>query len=130
MNVSLLRLPLLAAVCFARLAVAAETAPEPTKAGLEFFEKNVRPILAEHCYKCHSITESTSKGGLILDSRDGMFKGGDQGPAVVPGNTAKSLLLQAISYTDNELQMPPLKAGGKIPVAKIKVLEEWVKMGA
>ena len=130
MNVSLLRLPLLAAVCLARLAVAAETAPEPTKAGLEFFEKNVRPILAEHCYKCHSITESASKGGLILDSRDGMYKGGDQGPAVVPGNTAKSLLLQAINYTDNELQMPPLKAGGKIPVAKIKVLEEWVKMGA
>ncbi|PHX58826.1 MAG: hypothetical protein CK522_02050 [Opitutia bacterium] len=130
MNVSLARLPLLAAVCCAHLAVAADPVPEPTKAGLEFFEKNVRPILAEHCYKCHSITESASKGGLILDSRDGMLKGGDQGPAVVPGNTAKSLLLLAISYTDNELQMPPLKAGGKIPVAKFKVLEEWVKMGA
>ena len=112
MNVSLPRLPLLAAACFARLAVAAETAPEPTKAGLEFFEKNVRPILSEHCYKCHSIAESTAKGGLILDSRDGMLKGGDEGPAVVPGNPAKSLLLRAITYTDNEFQMPPKKAGG------------------
>ena len=102
MNVSLARLPLLAAVCCARLAVAADTGPEPTKEGLEFFEKNVRPILSEHCYKCHSVAESTSKGGLILDSRDGMLKGGDEGPAVVPGNTGKSLLLRAITYTDNE----------------------------
>ncbi len=130
MNALLPRLPLLVALGCAHLACAAETAPEPTKAGLEFFEKNVRPILAEHCYKCHSITESASKGGLILDSRDGMLKGGDEGPAVVPGNPAKSLLLRAITYTDNELQMPPKKAGGKIPDAKIKVLEEWVKMGA
>jgi hypothetical protein len=130
MNAFLSRLPLLAAVCLARLAVAAETAPEPTKEGLEFFEKNVRPILSEHCYKCHSVAESSSKGGLILDSRDGMLKGGDEGPAVVPGNTSKSLLIRAITYTDNELQMPPKKSGGKIADAKIKVLEEWIKMGA
>ena len=130
MNVLLPRLSLLLALGYAHFAFAAETAPEPTKAGLEFFEKNVRPILAEHCYKCHSIAEKTSKGGLILDSRDGMLKGGDEGPAVVPGNPAKSLLLRAITYTDNELQMPPKKAGGKIPDAKIKVLQDWVKMGA
>ena len=130
MNVLLPRLSLLVALGCAHFAFAAETAPEPTKAGLEFFEKNVRPILAEHCYKCHSIAEKTSKGGLILDSRDGMLKGGDEGPAVVPGNPAKSLLLRAITYTDNELQMPPKKAGGKIPDAKIKVLQDWVKMGA
>ena len=103
MNVLLPRLSLLLALGCAHFAFAAETAPEPTKAGLEFFEKNVRPILAEHCYKCHSIAEKTSKGGLILDSRDGMLKGGDEGPAVVPGNPAKSLLLRAITYTDNEL---------------------------
>jgi hypothetical protein len=130
MNVLLPRLSLLLALGCAHFAFAAETTPEPTKAGLEFFEKNVRPILAEHCYKCHSIAEKTSKGGLILDSRDGMLKGGDEGPAVVPGNPAKSLLLRAITYTDNELQMPPKKAGGKIPDAKIKVLQDWVKMGA
>jgi hypothetical protein len=130
MNALLPRLTLLVALGCADVALAAETAPEPSKAGLEFFEKNVRPILSEHCYKCHSIAEGASKGGLILDSRDGMQKGGDEGPAVVPGNPGKSLLLRAITYTDNELQMPPKKAGGKIPDAKIKVLEEWVKMGA
>lgn len=130
MNVLLPRLSLLLALGCTHFAFAAETTPEPTKAGLEFFEKNVRPILAEHCYKCHSIAEKTSKGGLILDSRDGMLKGGDEGPAVVPGNPAKSLLLRAITYTDNELQMPPKKAGGKIPEAKIKVLQDWVQMGA
>ncbi|GBL26404.1 hypothetical protein EMGBS8_03520 [Verrucomicrobiota bacterium] len=60
-------------------------------AGLEFFEKNVRPILSERCYKCHSAAESTSKGGLLLDSRAAMLEGGDQGPAVVPNNLKKSL---------------------------------------
>ena len=129
MNALVRRLALLAVLASAPLA-AAETAPEPTKQGLEFFEKNVRPILSEHCYKCHSVAESSAKGGLILDSRDGMLKGGDEGPAVVPGNLGKSMLIRAITYTDNELQMPPKKSGGKIPDAKIKVLEEWIKMGA
>ncbi len=105
-------------------------ADEPSKEGLEFFEKNVRPILAEHCYECHSIEKGSSKGGLILDSRDGMLKGGDQGPAVVPGNVAKSLLLLAVHYGDPEIAMPPKKKGGKIADAKIAALEKWVKMGA
>ncbi len=105
-------------------------AEEPSKQGLEFYEKNVRPILSEHCFECHSIEKSTSKGGLILDSRDGMQKGGDEGPAVVPGNLGKSLLIRSIHYTDPELAMPPKKKGGKISDAKIAILEEWVKMGA
>jgi hypothetical protein len=129
MNAFVPRLALFVALGAVRLA-AAETAPEPTKEGLEFFEKNVRPILSEHCYKCHSAAESSAKGGLILDSRDGMLKGGDEGPSVVPGNLAKSMLIRAITYTDNELQMPPKKSGGKISDAKIKVLEDWIKMGA
>ncbi len=85
-------LPFLALLTAGPLLSAAD---EPSKEGLEFFEKNVRPILAEHCYECHSIEKGSSKGGLILDSRDGMLKGGDQGPAVVPGNVAKSLLFLA-----------------------------------
>lgn len=130
MPAHLLSLLLIFACCFAGPAWAADAPPEPSKDGLEFFEKNVRPILSEHCYKCHSIAEATAKGGLILDSRDGMYKGGDEGPAVVPGNVAKSMLARAITYTDNELQMPPKKAGGKISDAKIKVLNDWIKMGA
>ena len=120
-------LPLLALLAASPVLSAAD---EPSKEGLEFFEKNIRPILTEHCYECHSIEKSTSKGGLILDSRDGMLKGGDEGPAVVPGNTAKSLLLRAVSYTDPEFSMPPKKKGGKLPDAKIEMLEKWVKMGA
>jgi len=120
-------LPFLALLTAGPLLPAAD---EPSKEGLEFFEKNVRPILAEHCYECHSIEKGSSKGGLILDSRDGMLKGGDQGPAVVPGNVAKSLLLLAVHYGDPEIAMPPKKKGGKIADAKIATLEKWVKMGA
>jgi hypothetical protein len=120
-------LPFLALLTAGPLLSAAD---EPSKEGLEFFEKNVRPILAEHCYECHSIEKGSSKGGLILDSRDGMLKGGDQGPAVVPGNVAKSLLLLAVHYGDPEIAMPPKKKGGKIADAKIAALEKWVKMGA
>ena len=120
-------LPFLALLTAGPLLPAAD---EPSKEGLEFFEKNVRPIFAEHCYECHSIEKGSSKGGLILDSRDGMLKGGDQGPAVVPGNVAKSLLLLAVHYGDPEIAMPPKKKGGKIADAKIATLEKWVKMGA
>ncbi len=110
-------------------AVAADEA-QPSKEGLEFFEKNIRPILIDRCYECHSAEKNSSKGGLILDSRDGAYKGGDEGPAVVPGNLEKSLLVKAVQYTDPEFAMPPKKTGGKLPDEKIALLEEWVKMGA
>ena len=117
------------ALCTASFAVAADDV-QPTKEGLEFFEKNVRPILSDRCYECHSATKNSSKGGLILDSHDGAFKGGDEGPAVIPGNLEKSLLIKAVRYTDPEFSMPPKKTGGKLPDDKIAILEEWVKMGA
>lgn len=116
-------------LCAASFAQAADDA-QPTKEGLEFFEKNVRPILSDRCYECHSATKNSSKGGLILDSRDGALKGGDEGPSVVPGNLEKSLLIKAVRYTDPEFAMPPKKTGGKLPDDKIAILEEWVKMGA
>jgi hypothetical protein len=99
-------------------------------AGLEFFEKNVRPIFTERCYECHSKEKGFSKGGLIMDSRAGLLAGGDQGPAVVPGDVKKSLLIVAVHQTDPELSMPPRKAGAKLTAAQIDVLERWVKMGA
>ena len=99
-------------------------------AGLEFFEKNVRPILTDRCYKCHSVSEGVSKGGLLMDSRAGMVAGGDQGPAVVPGDLKKSLLVVAIHQTDPELSMPPKKNGAKLPDAQIAILEKWIMMGA
>jgi hypothetical protein len=118
-------LPLLAA----SFAAAADDV-QPSKEGLEFFEKNVRPILIDRCYECHSAQKNSSKGGLILDSRDGAYKGGDEGPSVIPGDLEKSLLIKAVRYTDPEFAMPPKKTGGKLPDDKIAILEEWVKMGA
>ena len=126
-----LRHTTLAFAAFAALAVAPSAVATPaTKEGLEFFEKNVRPILIDRCYECHSAEKNSSKGGLILDSMDGAYKGGDEGPSVVPGDLEKSLLIKAVRYTDPEFAMPPKKTGGKLPDEKIAILEEWVKMGA
>lgn len=92
----------------------------------EFFEKQVRPILVNKCFKCHS--GEKSGGGLSLESKSGWQKGGENGPAVVPRDINKSLLIQAINYQD--LEMPPKDEGGKLSDQEIKVLTEWVKNGA
>jgi hypothetical protein len=92
----------------------------------EFFEKKVRPILAERCLECHS-AEKKVKGGLHLDSRAGWVKGGDTGPALVPGKPEESLLVTAIRWKDRDLEMPPKK---RLPAEEAAVLEEWVKLGA
>jgi hypothetical protein len=114
-------------------AIVAASAPfgraaEPTKAQLDFFENKVRPVLANNCYKCHSTKAEKVKGGLLLDSRDGLIKGGDSGAAIVPGNPDKSLLIKAIQYNDPDLQMPP--KGDKLSEQQINDLVAWVKMGA
>ena len=93
-----------------------------------FFESRVRPIFADNCYKCHSQNSEKIKGGLLLDSREGVLKGGTTGPAVVPGDLEKSLLIRAVHYTDKDLQMPPNDK--KLSGAQIADLETWVKMGA
>ncbi|MCU0878981.1 MAG: DUF1549 domain-containing protein, partial [Pirellulaceae bacterium] len=95
-------------------------------AALEFFEKEVRPILVARCYECHSGTSKRLEGGLRLDSLAAATKGGDTGPAVVPGNIKESLLVDAINY--GELyQMPPKS---RMPAAEVAVLTRWVEMGA
>src|ERR1700733_10040414 len=81
--------------------------PAPGKEQLDFFEQKIRPILSDNCYKCHSEGAEKIKGGLLLDSRESALKGGDTGPALVPGHPEKSLLMRAVSYTDKDLQMPP-----------------------
>ncbi|MDG2213380.1 MAG: hypothetical protein P8M70_06110, partial [Verrucomicrobiota bacterium] len=82
-------------------------AAEPTAEGLAFFEKKIRPVLVEHCYKCHSASSEKVKGGLLLDTREGIRKGGESGHAVVPKNLDESLLIEAIRYRDEDLEMPP-----------------------
>jgi hypothetical protein len=103
------------------------SAAEPTTAQLQFFENKIRPVLSQNCYKCHSLNSEKVKGGLLLDSREAMLRGGDTGPAVVPGNLETSLLLKAVRYTDAGLQMPPKKP---LSDEQIADLETWVKMGA
>lgn len=96
-------------------------------ADLEFFEKRIRPILVEQCYKCHSAKSNKLKGGLRLDYRAGVIKGGDSGPAVQPGKPDMSRLIEAINYSNVDLEMPP---SGKLSTTDIANLTEWVKRGA
>ncbi|MDB6124462.1 MAG: hypothetical protein JWQ71_3455 [Pedosphaera sp.] len=94
----------------------------------DFFEKKIRPILVDNCYKCHSHDSEKVKGGLLLDTRDGLLKGGDTGPALIPGDVDKSLLIQAVRYGNKDLQMPPNDR--QLASNQIQDLEAWVKMGA
>src|SRR5581483_10497975 len=94
--------------------------------GLKFFEKKIRPILVEHCYSCHSDQARKLKGGLRVDGRDFLLKGGDSGPVVVPGHPEKSRLIEAISYQNPDLQMPPR---GKLPDTAIADLTQWIRLG-
>src|SRR3954451_3157619 len=84
-------------------AVSPVLTPEQTK----FFEGKIRPLLTANCYKCHSAEQGKAKGGLTLDTRDGLLKGGENGSIIVPGDPAKSKLITAVSYADSDLQMPP-----------------------
>lgn len=94
---------------------------------IQFFEKHIRPVLVKECYSCHSADSKEIEGGLTLDTREGIRKGGDTGPAVVPGNVRRSLLIKALKQTDDNLQMPPDK---KLPAEVISQFEKWVAMGA
>ncbi len=119
---------LLAGASLAVAAPAGNAEAEPSRAGADFFEQKIRPLLVEHCYECHSTDSKKLKGGLRLDSRDGWLKGGDTGVVIVPGDAEKSLLIKAVRYTDKDLQMPPKDK--KLSAAQIADLVAWVKMGA
>lgn len=111
---------------------ASSSVPEaqaPTSAQAEFFERHIRPVLVEKCYGCHSSAEKI-KGGLALDTRESLRKGGDSGRTIVPGDAAGSLLIKALRWEDPDLQMPPLKSGGKLPGSVVARFEEWIAMGA
>ncbi|MEZ5434739.1 MAG: PSD1 and planctomycete cytochrome C domain-containing protein [Verrucomicrobiales bacterium] len=97
---------------------------------VQFFETKIRPVLAEHCFECHSAKAEKVTGDLLLDSRAAMLRGGAGGPAVVPFKPQESLLIEAIHYLDPDLAMPPKKQGGKLPDSVIADFEEWVTMGA
>ena len=95
---------------------------------LLFFESRIRPVLVDRCYKCHSHDADKIKGGLMLDTREGLLHGGDTGPAVDPGKPQDSLIIDAISYKDQDLQMPP--KGERLSDQQVADLTEWIRRGA
>src|SRR3954452_8367050 len=102
-----------------------------TPEALEFFEQKIRPVLVDTCYKCHGPEAADAgklKGGLRLDTREALLKGGESGkPAVVPGNAEGSLIIRALRHTDPDLQMPPKKKLGDRQIADFVT---WVNLGA
>jgi len=112
------------------LRAVAASAADPKPEEIEFFERKIRPLLAEHCYKCHSASAEKVKGSLLLDTREGLLKGGESGkPAIVPRDAERSLLIEAIRYRNEELQMPPPKEG-RLRDEQVGDLVAWVNMGA
>lgn len=94
---------------------------------IEHFEREIRPLLAQRCYSCHSSRAEQIESGLRLDYRDGIRIGGDRGPAVTPGDPENSLLLRAVNGTDPDLSMPP---GETLSTAEIQSLAQWIRTGA
>jgi hypothetical protein len=114
------------ALLLAGTTVSAADAPSPE--GVKFFESKIRPVLIEHCYQCHSTVSLKAgklQGELLLDSRDGIRKGGESGPAVVPGDVKASSLIAAIRH--ETFEMPPKS---KLPKNVIADFVKWVEMGA
>lgn len=124
-----MRIPrwLLGSMCLFVVTSAAEAqSPQPfSPEAIEFFESRVRPVLADSCVRCHGAQKQSS--GLRLDSRESILTGGENGPAIVPGDAEKSLLIQAVRYAHEDIKMPPK---GKLADPPIEALAAWVKMGA
>ncbi len=95
--------------------------------GIAFFEKKIRPVLVQHCYKCHSQESRRSRGGLMLDTRENMRMGGDTGHGIVPKDLKSSLVWEAITYKNPDMKMPPEK---KLPDSVLADFQKWIQMGA
>jgi hypothetical protein len=117
----------LAACGAAVRSAAAPQARPPAPDEIEFFESRIRPLLAEKCYACHGPQAKAAFGGLRLDSREALLRGGDRGPVIVPGDPAASLLMRAVSYNDLDLKMPP---SGRLSQSELDDLARWIRIGA
>ncbi len=115
----------LLACCLASAALGQDS-PSSLAAKEEYFEKSVRPVLVERCFSCHSAKAKEVKGGLRMNSRDSLLRGGDTGPAIVPGDADASLMIDAVRYGDT-YQMPPKS---RLPASELAALERWVADGA
>ncbi len=94
---------------------------------VDFFEARIRPVLVQRCYSCHNSKMAAPKGNLVLDTKEGLLKGGMSGPVLLPGNPAESRLLKVLNYTDPLVQMPP---SGKLPDAVLGDFTQWISRGA
>ncbi len=111
------------------IAHAADSPSSFSPAQREFFETRIRPVLAQDCYECHaSVPGGKRKGGLAVDHRRALMKGGDSGPVIIPGDPQSSLLMRAIRHSDEDLKMP--KSGAKLEDRVLADFEEWISMGA
>jgi hypothetical protein len=120
---------LLSAGCLVLALTVFTPAAAADTAGIEFFEKKIRPVLVEHCYQCHSasaVAQKKLRGGLRLDTRQGLLAGGDSGPVVVPGKAKDSLLLKTLRH-HGDVKMPPRQ---KLPEGVIADFETWINRGA
>jgi hypothetical protein len=100
----------------------------PNVSGTKFFEERVAPVFAEKCVKCHSSTDGKVKGGLALETREGLSKGGDNGPVIVAGNPDKSVLMQRILSKDPDEKMPP--KGDDLSPQQVQDVMAWIRAGA
>ena len=119
--VLMLRLCLVLSVALCTVGVRAQSPQR--RAGLELFEKKIRPALIEYCYECHAEDSDDVGGELLLDSRDALLSGGETGPAIVPGKPADSLLMRALEFRD--LEMPPDE---KLPDEVIADFRRWISL--
>ncbi len=103
------------------------SAVAPASQDVQFFEAKVRPVLVQHCYKCHSAEAKELKGDLLLDTRAGIQRGGESGLVIKPGEPDASPLVKAIRYQDKDLKMPP---EGRLSDEAIADLETWIRKGA
>src|SRR4051812_32677543 len=109
------------------LLLSASASSQGDAEGVRLFEEKVAPLLSARCGKCHGAEAPKAKGGLRLDSRDALLKGGETGPSLVPHKPELSLLIKAVGWEDPDLQMPPKE---KMPAAEIEILRKWVAAGA
>ncbi len=123
MHPSLLRMVVSLPLFLAAAGVRGNDPPADT----DFFERRIRPVFIEHCYECHSEKAGEQQGGLLLDRPSGWLEGGDTNKAVIPGEPESSLLIAAIRYDNDEVQMPP---DGRLDDDMIQLLEQWVARGA
>ena len=121
------RVTILRMVLFSMLTFPALTQASDDVSGLAFFEAKIRPALIEHCDKCHSQRLERPKGGLRVDTRDGLLTGGESGPALVPGKPDESLIVRAIEHQQDVSAMPPKQT---LPPRVIADIREWVARGA